>query len=133
MAEKLNVHHYDGKWEDTDKYIKEIKSISIEIKKQAIASLRQRLVNFLNTDNIGVALYNFDIIARDNVYDPINKINVYDLMYILEGVCKHYEDCTDLLKLIVEQLIDMSTGLCPQGRTTRLYQLAVSFIDEEMI
>jgi methyltransferase-like protein len=76
------------------------------------------------------AINNFQIISSQNVYDPSNKIYVFDLLYIVEDLCRKYEDCSDIIKVLVEQLEDMSTGLCPQGRTTRLYQIVFSFMED---
>jgi hypothetical protein len=125
---KLDVHYYDGHWEEVCDYIDKAKLIADKIPN--INALRKRLEKYGCSAQ---AMANFNIIASSNTYDPINKIHVHDLLYILEEVCKGYEDCTDLLKMIVEQLEDMSTGLCAQGRTTRLHQLMVSFVEEEHI
>jgi hypothetical protein len=128
--DKLNVHHYDGQWGDVDQYISKVRTIPQAIKIEKIASLKKRLVGHHKITS--VAINNFTTISFADTYDPSNKIYVYDLLYILEELCKGYEDPTDLLNMIGEQLDDMSSGLCAQGRTTRLYQLMISFVREEI-
>ena len=128
--DKLNVHYYDSKWGDVDEYIAKVRTIPLPIKVQSIDSLKNRLIGYHKMTS--VAISNFNTIASGDIYDPSNKIYVYDLLYILEKLCEMYEDPTDLLNMLGEQLDDMSSGLCVQGRTTRLYQLMISFIQEEI-
>ena len=132
MCSPLDVHYYDGNWGDVDRYIDKITNIPSPLKQDHINSLRSRLTNG-KIKISPIAILNFNTIAATNTFDPSNKIHVYDLLYILEELCKEYEDPTDLLNIMVEQLEDLSSGLCTQGRTTRLYQIMVSFVKEEML
>jgi hypothetical protein len=57
-------------------------------------------------------------------YDNDNNLYACDLMYLLyEKIV--LQNSTEHLKLLYEQLDDMSSGLCPQGRSTRLFQALV--------
>lgn len=120
----LQVHTYDSQWE-IDQYLKTMFDHPQEIKLTFIRELQKRIP----AESIQ-AINNFQIISSQNVYDPSNKIYVFDLLYIVEDLCRKYEDCSDIIKVLVEQLEDMSTGLCPQGRTTRLYQIVFSFMED---
>ena len=62
-------------------------------------------------------------------YDPSNKLWAEDVLYLCYEI--HRGDSlngreSDLLQILAEQLHDMSTGACPPGRTTRLFQVVVS-------
>ncbi len=70
-----------------------------------------------------------EIIVNDigtmNNYDPSNDLNVDDILY----ACWDYHEDQHFLNLFEEQLYDMQSGLCSQGRTHRLYQLLVTFCE----
>ena len=57
-------------------------------------------------------------------FDPANNLFACDLLYLL---CEKilYDGCEEHIKLLLTQLDEMATGLCPQGRTTRLFQILI--------
>ena len=59
-------------------------------------------------------------------YDPSNGLYVDDLLYEIYLLSKDPEN-EDLFDLLASQLEDMRTGFCPQGRTTRLFQVVDAF------
>lgn len=61
-------------------------------------------------------------------FDPTNRLNADDLLYLCyEKICIQSDlDFEDLLKI---QLVEMNSGLCPQGRTTRLFQILIPYYD----
>lgn len=124
MSSKLNVHYYDTHWV-INNYMKNMCCHALDRKLSFIDDLKKRLSSISP-----LAQSNFNTIASENVYDPSNNIHVFDLLYIIEDVCRKYEDCSDIIKALTEQLEDMSTGMCPQGRTTRLYQIIYSFMED---
>lgn len=63
-----------------------------------------------------------DIGTKSN-FDSTNKLDAGNILYS----CIKYIDNEDFVKMLEEQLLDMKTGFCPQGRTHRLYQLFLSF------
>ena len=71
------------------------------------------------------------VISNPN-YDPSNDFFACDLLYLCH---QKLEDCTDpvlhaaIIEQLVTQLIDMLTGLCPPGRTSRLYQVLLAYVD----
>lgn len=72
--------------------------------------------------------HNFDIIVRDFIrsgrtkganHDPTNDLHADDLLYL----CSELAGDPVMIELLTTQLVDMSTGICPQGRTHRLLQV----------
>lgn len=64
-----------------------------------------------------------DDIGTKNNIDETNNINADDLICL----AWNYRHNKDFINLLNEQLMDMSTGFCPQGRTHRLYQLILAY------
>jgi hypothetical protein len=62
-------------------------------------------------------------------YDPINKLHACDLLYLLYEKIMN-EEGTEYMRLTLEQLDEMSTGNCSQGRTARLFQALVMLRDD---
>lgn len=120
--EKLNTHFYDGliNPEVSAWCSAETKTITQPQKLAAIKSLEQKL---LSAKASPLAMRNFKIITATNTYDPSNKLYVFDLLYILDRASS-----VDAMKNIISQLEEMSSGLCPQGQTTRMFQLIFPFI-----
>ncbi len=57
-------------------------------------------------------------------YDSANKLHACDLLYLLfEKIMSEEEP--EHMRLMLEQLDEMSTGPCPAGKTTRLFQALV--------
>ena len=54
-------------------------------------------------------------------YDPLNRLHVKDLVPLVWVFVKRCCDRNSQM-LFVEQLADLLSGICPQGRTTRLIQ-----------
>jgi len=120
---KTNTHYYD-------------KNISREIlskigtfpKTNKIEKFNELRYDIIKYGNLSALKY-YDLIISSyvnndgNNYDPINKIDTSDLLYI---IAKNYNN--DLLPILIEQLEDMKTGVCPQGRTIRLLQIIGSFL-----
>jgi hypothetical protein len=57
-------------------------------------------------------------------HDQINNLIATDILYIL---LKNLD--TSEYSILEEQLADMTSGLCSQGRTIRLFQLLVAYVD----
>ncbi len=62
-------------------------------------------------------------------YDPANKLHACDLLYLLYEKIMSEEE-PEYMRLMLEQLDEMSTGDCPVGRTTRLFQALVMLRDD---
>jgi len=79
----------------------------------------------------------FDLICQDwglsPNYDPNSQIRVEHLMLLIYQIWQGLpeEEKTTLTDELSFQLTDLQTGPCPQGRSTRLYQLVFPFILDE--
>lgn len=127
----LDLHFFDGKVETAVSWIMpdivRVKNIDPEVKKYGISQLRERITAF--PFQIPEAIQSYDILSSSpdsSNTDPITNVNAYDLLYILyeRVVLDGKEDCMDTL---ITQLSDMQTGMCVQGRVTRLLQVIVMF------
>jgi len=118
----LNTHWYDGKlnfYENTnfskniDKYDKE--KLKIDILNFYEPLLTHKAFNFYKqiAESFG---------TQEN-YDSSNNIWVDDIIYCLWQI-RHQDN---MLQMLDEQLCDMETGFCPQGRSTRLYQILLTY------
>jgi len=131
MLGTTDVHNYDGMYQSRIKELStKLKSDKEKIK--AFSILRLYIANSRNAK----ALSCFDIISKDHAthnrifsspnFDSVNKLYACDLLYLCyEKV--HIERNHDFLKELIIQLEGMTTGLCPQGRNTRLFQILVAF------
>ena len=120
-----NTHYYDNNI--SEELICKVMGHVITVDNECFNLLRKDLVR-LNIDNIGLKYYDQMILSHKNSdgsnYDPINKINAIDLLYIIYTISR---DNDIVLTLLIEQLHDMKTGFCPQGRSIRLLQILYLF------
>jgi hypothetical protein len=127
----LNIHFFDDKLSIAAEWIRpDINSlgvVSVEEKKTALSNLRNLITEF--PFQIPSSIEVFDIVS--NIDDPANRdpisgLYTHDLLYIIYTriVNEQYEDCLDIL---ITQLSDMKSGMCSQGRVTRLLQIVVMF------
>ncbi len=109
----IDVHQYDGKLTirldqnfSKEEKLKQIGTFVPKIKSSVAGSTIYLIGNALITD------------SKDN-YDDKNNIDASD---ILANILSR--DYDKILNLLEEQLIDIyNLGQCPQGRTTRLWQI----------
>jgi len=66
----------------------------------------------------------FGRVTSHGNYDSANKLHACDLLYLLYEKIMVEEE-PEYMRLMLEQLDEMSTGSCSQGRTTRLFQALV--------
>lgn len=135
----LNTHHYDGALRERMMEIRDqldnCKRISTSDKINACNQMMMSLNSILTAP----ARMCFCVIVNEMMrmktlppgtpsgnYDPTNDLDAGDLLYC----CSHKIKNLDFCKILVGQLEDMTSGLCAQGRTHRLFQCLVSFEDE---
>jgi hypothetical protein len=132
MALSLNVHAYDGKLThllNSDvlrTHLVKVKGVDTETKRKMFERLRGSIVT---RDSPVDVPRNFDIISSQEMLDPVNKVGVFDLLYIVGELVFDIPEGSDVIPVLQTQLVDMSTGLCVQGRTTRLLQTIMPFHD----
>lgn len=144
------THYYDGKIQsnvETYEIINEVKNIDFNIKKPHIITFISTIILMYNsTIHTNEGKLVFDFLTNVNVslhnsvstdIDMINKMGTYDLIYILAII--YYKLNTQELKvgLLTElyiQFLDMiTTGMCPQGQTIRLFQVISAYKDWYLI
>lgn len=114
----MNVHNFDGKINNT------IPKINIETK-----------INYFNSTPFKIIHPNFFTIKNDMItnpnanYDPTNNLYADDILYLILYKLESYnkEMQNNVLLLLNEIFEEMYSGLCPQGRTHRLYQIYCLF------
>lgn len=108
----MNVHLFDGEI-DTSHLV--INVIDTDVKKLLDCKL-----SLIAKRNLEILI---KAIGTKSNYDASNKIDGDQLLYM----CLNYVDNEHFVNNLNVQLEDMSTGLCAQGRTHRLYQLLLAF------
>lgn len=129
-----NTHFYDNNISINLKssiqaLIQSNSSIPEEDKLDTFNTVRNQLIGVNSGPK---SLHYFDKMVSDfksdnkNNWDPINELDAADLLFL---VCHNITRDTKHLDitLLSEQLNDMKTGFCPQGRTIRLVQI-ISFL-----
>jgi len=128
----LNTHFFDGKihyaLDLIAPYLEQSSKADAVTKLREFEKLKQKITN-------PGALRCFDAIVRDfdgagrtassGNWDSTNGLYACDLLY---AICVNSYENGEIVKLLESQLIDMQTGLCPQGRTTRLVQCIWSLL-----
>ena len=128
-----------------------VHKISKDKKIERFKVLRKELETYSadKSDSNKLAFKYFDIICESighpSNYDPTNKLHACDLLYLccelltfLKSQTEEKEEAPPkekegdgggdtppdtLMEILLMQLNDMHTGSCPQGRTTRLFQV----------
>lgn len=135
----LNTHAYDGKlgqWiSKIQGKLDEAGSISEIEKKRVFEVLHLRLKEYPEFDTAAErcfkAVNGCTPLHGSGNYDNKNNLYADDLLYIcaMLVLSDDNEVVTDaregMLGVLCMQFHDMATGLCPQGRTTRLLQAYV--------
>ena len=134
-----NTHYYDNKLENTleilQPYLESSSVVNREQKLKDFAELRKLL---LNNKREVLSLVYYDKLVEEYIkndrgnYDPVNNIDSTDLLHVIFFLYyqeKDREFRENLLKLFKEQLYDMRTGFCQQGRSIRMIQTILPFIE----
>lgn len=116
----INVHAYDGKLKDT-KLIYFNKHDKLKLFGRIKKKINNRFLNHIISDFL-----KYGVDTKSPNYDSLNELYADDILatildLIFKSVSQNNSD--DIFKLFIEQLNDMSTGFCSQGRTVRLIQI----------
>ena len=124
----LEVHSYDGALlSQKDKLVKlsTIEKMSMEEKMNAVLEIKKKLtVKGISPSGMANLHSIISHIGCSPNYDPTNKVRAEDLLIYLGD----FIDTEDYAVLINTQLEEISLGPCPQGRCTRLFQIAMSTV-----
>lgn len=121
----MDIHIFDGQLLRTktslSPYLENAFQMSSEEKLKAFERLRS-----LIQPNV-----NFEIIVNDfrtgPNYDATNDLYADDILYICAELLSKVPDKECFISVLNQQLSEMSTGMCPQGRTHRLIQVITAF------
>lgn len=133
--EKFDTHYYDfnliNRKNDLNYYLSKAEKVEKQQKISSFLLLRNEL---FKSSYFGVnAQRNFDIILNDYyhtklTYDNTNQLWVCDLLYICSKLVEKYKkEDIDFLDLCAIQFDEMSSGMCVQGRTHRLFQIVSAY------
>ncbi len=117
--ELLNTHTYDGKWKAQ---LDEVLSAC-----GGVRSLTN-LPDFMLVPGAHTPFVDMLLSGNGNM-DPVNGVDARDLFILLihrlEELKKKYTESefTSIFNLSMEQIADIANGPCPQGRTTRIFQV----------
>ena len=111
-----NVHSYDGKIINTLK----LNIVPEEEKDLRLQELMDLLTDPRAKNSMRIIINSFG--TSQNI-DTTNNL-ISDLLLLS---CWEYRHLDGFIKNLEEQLLDMITGFCPQGRTHRLYQLLLAY------
>ncbi len=117
MTNYLNTHEYDGKWfEPLKEVLNNYTQLPSSIPAANFTQEQQYYVNMILNDQSG------------NV-DLVNNTDAKTLLFILFDCLEKIklkstpEEYTAIWNIAMEQITDIANGPCPQGRTTRIFQL----------
>jgi hypothetical protein len=117
----MDVHTFDGQLLEIKTFLLPYLEISPENKFNVFQQLK-----ILIGSNV-----TFDIIVNNSKsnenYDPTNDLYADDLLYICGIIAENIPDKDSFVSTFNEQLTDMSTGMCAQGRVHRLFQIIIAF------
>ena len=134
--QQLNTHFYDGTLSSAiHPYSQEIahtSQLASDVKLNAFLALRHELVELkelkeskaLKVLAVLMSDYSQGRVSGAN-YDSRNDLYVDDLLYMCYKRFQIYR--RDFLEVLSGQLEEMLSGMCPQGRTTRLFQAITAF------
>lgn len=122
----LNTHSYDGKLDPT--VMEKLNQLNVcnytaEEKQAKAHELQEQLKTLHPKAQYFLTLIIQRMNTPDN-YDPANKINTDDLIY----VCWMLRNNPDFIQLLEYQLMEMESGFCVQGRVNRLFQIISPFV-----
>lgn len=129
----INTHFYDGKLNETIRYIFDILKTDLKTDPKThpknypeyFAHLRSLFVPY----STALSITYFDMLVKSPAIDPINNLDAEYLLYICSLIAIHPKvDQKDFFEIMNIQFEDMATGFCPQGQTIRLLQLIHSFV-----
>lgn len=124
------THFYDGKLierkEEIKNFLLKASGVTIESKRVSFGILKSKLLE--RPLFMGIPVMFYDLLVNSSAFDPTNQVKVDDLLYLCCLISENKNvNINDFLGILIIQLEDMATGFCPQGQTTRLLQIVLSF------
>ncbi len=137
------THNYDGHLPKTSllnsKLNSLVKSTSNIDRKNSVINLCNEVSNARSSSINPISISFFQTLINDwgtnNNFDSSNNLCADDLLYVLAIEWNKIKECNDketMVSFVDElciQFADMQTGICREGRTTRLWQIALTYIE----
>lgn len=137
------THNYDGYLPKTSllnsKLNSLVKSTSNIDRKNSVINLCNEISNARSSSINPISISFFQTLINDwgtnNNFDSSNNLCADDLLYVLAIEWNNIKECNDketIVSFVDElciQFADMQTGICSEGRTTRLWQIALTYIE----
>jgi len=141
------THTYDGKLSERKNEIEKHLQRAASFPKEERLRMFQKLIVHLRAKpcftiqteaNFNTIIRDFELDNACPNYDPSNHLFAIDLLWLCAELCfsspKNGEiypfDVANEASILTNiQLGEMSSGMCPQGRTTRLIQVVWSFLE----
>jgi len=144
-CDQLNTHTYDGRVyidEDVKKLILETNKLVQEEKKKLVNFFVNSVssVNVPEKDTFSIFFLNVIVTdwGQNSNFDVTNNLRAEEVLYICALEWNNIQKSQDIEKEKIlkdfsssffTQLSDIQFGPCPQGRVTRLWQIAKSFLE----
>lgn len=119
--DKLNTHHYDYKLKGR---MQKKNSIGPEEKQKVLKILIDSLVDESARSYARTICAD---IGKSSNYDVTNDLIADDILYECALLA---DEKNDVMKVLEQQLSEMSSGACPQGRCVRLFQVLDAFVSD---
>lgn len=135
-----DTHTYDGQLASRRREIEKLLTEASSKTREEKLSILTKLSNHLRASpcfspnsnaNLGTIIRDFEQNNAAPNYDPSNNLFAIDLLLLCADLCfsTSKEVSDEATTLINIQLDEMSSGMCPPGRTTRLMQVVSSFAE----
>lgn len=126
-SDPLNTHSYDGKI-DTNQLpdLISVRQLTLDQKKEkGLELISDAKLIPMNHTSVSYLENIVKSMGTSSNIDTTNDLIADDLICL----CWIYRHNCDFMSILEVQLMDMSTGFCPQGRTHRLFQTLLAFAE----
>lgn len=131
-----DTHSYDNKLRERKKLINsQLERISLIPRGDKLtffgalydALTSQKGFDGMTNANYRTIIRDYEMCNNSANYDPTNDFFAIDLLYLCGELCfRPGEIGLDTCEMLNIQLSEMTSGMCPQGRTARLFQVITS-------
>ena len=128
-----NTHDYDSRLNSCSKTRKTLEKFKYIYDEQFLRIFAEEISHDIDTEVSSRLMVIVNDYSKNANYDGTNDVKAEDILKVLAVIWqdvkfnKQYRKCfVDELSL---QILDMKTGMCPQGRTIRLWQISEAYID----
>lgn len=136
----IDTHDYDSKLDFSGKTGKILRIVKHKYNDSFLLKFLDDISQEISCDVRARLKILIDDYSKNSNYDGTNDVKAEDILKILaliwQNVKLEKQASKDFLEEFSIQILDMKTGMCPQGRTIRLWQISeayIEFLKSEMI